>query len=59
MALTATATMAGFGGKGKIIISADNEGRVLNEDLDCDEEYSERIAGIMIPNPNTGHIREL
>lgn len=57
----ATATMAGFGGKqGKIVyLEADNEGRVLNEDLDLRiEEYGERIAGIMITNPNTSGIFE-
>ena len=57
----ATATMAGFGGKqGKIVyLEADNEGRVLNEDLDLRiEEYGERIAGVMITNPNTSGIFE-
>ena len=57
----ATATMAGFGGKqGKIVyLEADNEGRVLNEDLGLRiEEYGERIAGIMITNPNTSGIFE-
>jgi glycine dehydrogenase len=57
----ATATMAGFAGKqGKIVyLEADNEGRVLNEDLDLRiEEYGERIAGIMITNPNTSGIFE-
>jgi glycine dehydrogenase len=57
----ATATMAGFGGKqGKIVyLDADTEGRVLNEDLDRRiEEYAERIAGVMITNPNTSGIFE-
>ncbi|MGZ0656950.1 aminomethyl-transferring glycine dehydrogenase subunit GcvPB [Coraliomargarita sp. W4R72] len=57
----ATATMAGFGGKqGKIVyLEADTEGRVLNEDLDRRiEEYGERIAGVMITNPNTSGIFE-
>ncbi|MCH2073329.1 MAG: aminomethyl-transferring glycine dehydrogenase subunit GcvPB [Puniceicoccaceae bacterium] len=57
----ATATMAGFCGKqGKIVyLEADNEGRVLNEDLDLRiEEYGERIAGVMITNPNTSGIFE-
>lgn len=57
----ATATMAGFGGtKGKIVyLDADTEGRVLNEDLDRRiEEYGERIAGVMITNPNTSGIFE-
>lgn len=57
----ATATMAGFGGtQGKIVyLEADTEGRVLNEDLDRRlEEYGERVAGIMITNPNTSGIFE-
>lgn len=57
----ASATMAGFGGKqGKIVyLEADNEGRVLNEDLDLRiEEYGKRIAGVMITNPNTSGIFE-
>ena len=57
----ATATMAGFGGKqGKIVyLEADNEGRVLNENLDLRiEEYGKRIAGVMITNPNTSGIFE-
>jgi glycine dehydrogenase len=57
----ATATMAGFGGKqGKIVyLEADTEGRVLNEDLDLRiEEYGQRIAGVMITNPNTSGIFE-
>jgi glycine dehydrogenase len=57
----ATATMAGFGGKqGKIVyLEADTEGRVLNEDLDRQiAEYGERIAGVMITNPNTSGIFE-
>jgi glycine dehydrogenase len=57
----ATATMAGFGGRlGKIVyLEADTEGRVLNEDLDRRiEEYGERIAGVMITNPNTSGIFE-
>lgn len=57
----ASATMAGFGGKrGKIVyLDADAEGRVLNEDLDRQiEEYGERIAGVMITNPNTSGIFE-
>jgi len=57
----ATATMAGFGGKqGKIVyLDADAAGRVLNEDLDRRiEEYGERIAGVMITNPNTSGIFE-
>ena len=57
----ATATMAGFAGKmGKIVyLDADTEGRVLNEDLDQRiEEYGERIAGVMITNPNTSGIFE-
>lgn len=57
----ATATMAGFAGsRGKIVyLDADTEGRVLNEDLDRRiEEYGERIAGVMITNPNTSGIFE-
>jgi len=57
----ASATMAGFGGKqGKIVyLEADTEGRVLNKDLDRRiEEYGERIAGVMITNPNTSGIFE-
>ncbi|MGB0742894.1 MAG: aminomethyl-transferring glycine dehydrogenase subunit GcvPB [Opitutales bacterium] len=57
----ATATMAGFAGKrGKIVyLEADTAGRVLNEDLDRRiEEYGDRIAGIMITNPNTSGIFE-
>lgn len=57
----ASATMAGFAGRrGKIVyLEADTEGRVLNEDLDrCIEEYGQRIAGIMITNPNTSGIFE-
>lgn len=57
----ATATMAGFGGKlGKIVyLEADTEGRVLNDDLDARiAEYGDRIAGIMITNPNTSGIFE-
>lgn len=57
----ATATMAGFTGKqGKIVyLDADPAGRVLNEDLDRRiEEYGDRIAGIMITNPNTSGIFE-
>lgn len=57
----ATATMAGFTGKqGKIVyLDADTEGRVLNEHLDrCIEEYGNRIAGVMITNPNTSGIFE-
>ncbi|MGJ8637961.1 MAG: aminomethyl-transferring glycine dehydrogenase subunit GcvPB [Opitutaceae bacterium] len=57
----ATATMAGFTGKkGKIVyLEADVAGRVLNEDLDRRiEEYGNRIAGIMITNPNTSGIFE-
>lgn len=57
----ATATMAGFAGKqGKIVyLEADVAGRVLNEDLDRRiEEYGNRIAGIMITNPNTSGIFE-
>jgi glycine dehydrogenase len=57
----ATATMAGFSGKlGKIVyLEADVAGRVLNEDLDKRiEEYGDRIAGIMITNPNTSGIFE-
>ncbi|MEO0509734.1 MAG: aminomethyl-transferring glycine dehydrogenase subunit GcvPB [Verrucomicrobiota bacterium] len=57
----ATATMAGFTGKlGKIVyLEADTEGRVLNEDLDLRiEEYGDRIAGVMITNPNTSGIFE-
>ena len=57
----ATATMAGFSGKnGKIVyLEADTAGRVLNEDLDRRiEEYGDRIAGIMITNPNTSGIFE-
>lgn len=57
----ATATMAGFAGKlGKIVyLEADTAGRVLNEDLDRRiEEYGERIAGVMITNPNTSGIFE-
>ncbi len=57
----ATATMAGFAGKmGKIVyLEADTEGRVLNEDLDRRiDEYGDRIAGVMITNPNTSGIFE-
>lgn len=57
----ATATMAGFAGKrGKIVyLAADAKGRVLSEDLDRQiEEYGERIAGIMITNPNTSGVFE-
>jgi len=57
----ATATMAGFTGKqGKIVyLEADVAGRVLNEDLDRRiEEYGNRIAGVMITNPNTSGIFE-
>ena len=57
----ATATMAGFVGKGgKIVyLEADTAGRVLNDDLDrCIREYGPRIAGIMITNPNTSGIFE-
>jgi glycine dehydrogenase len=57
----ATATMAGFAGKkGKIVyLEADTEGRVLNEDLDRRiAEYGNRVAGIMVTNPNTGGIFE-
>lgn len=57
----ATATMAGFtGNRGKIVyLEADTEGRVLNDDLDQRiAEYGERIAGIMITNPNTSGIFE-
>lgn len=57
----ASATMAGFTGKqGKIVyLEADVAGRVLNEDLDRRiEEYGDRIAGIMITNPNTSGIFE-
>ncbi len=57
----ATATMAGFNGRGgKIVyLEADIAGRVLNEDLDRRiEEYGSRIAGIMITNPNTSGIFE-
>jgi glycine dehydrogenase len=57
----ATATMAGFAGKqGRIVyLDADTEGRVLNDHLDlCIEEYGNRIAGIMITNPNTSGIFE-
>jgi len=57
----ATATMAGFTGKrGKIVyLEADIAGRVLNEDLDLRiQEYGDRIAGIMITNPNTSGIFE-
>ena len=57
----ATATMAGFSGKqGKIVyLDADTEGRVLNAHLDqCIAEYGQRIAGVMITNPNTSGIFE-
>ena len=57
----ATATMAGFAGKlGKIVyLEADVAGRVLNGDLERRiAEYGERIAGIMITNPNTSGIFE-
>ncbi|HBM85834.1 MAG TPA: glycine dehydrogenase [Opitutae bacterium] len=57
----ATATMAGFSGKqGKIVyLDADTEGRVLNDHLDlCIAEYGNRIAGVMITNPNTSGIFE-
>ncbi len=57
----ATATMAGFAGEqGKIVyLDADTEGRVLNDHLDrCIEEYGNRIAGVMITNPNTSGIFE-
>lgn len=57
----ATATMAGFtGNNGKIVyLDADRAGRVLNQHLDqCIAEYGNRIAGIMITNPNTSGIFE-
>jgi glycine dehydrogenase len=57
----ASATMAGFAGKrGKIVyLEADREGRVLNDDLDkVLAEYGERVAGVMITNPNTSGIFE-
>lgn len=57
----ATATMAGYAGnKGKIVyLDADTEGRVLNDDLDRRiDEYGNRIAGVMITNPNTSGIFE-
>ena len=57
----ASATMAGFAGqRGKIVyLEADREGRVLNEDLDrVLAEYGERVAGVMITNPNTSGIFE-
>lgn len=57
----ATATMAGFAGnRGKIVyLEADTEGRVLNEDLDRQlAEYGQRVAGIMVTNPNTSGIFE-
>lgn len=57
----ATATMAGFSGKqGRIVyLEADAVGRILEADLDRQiEAYGERIAGIMITNPNTSGIFE-
>jgi glycine dehydrogenase len=57
----ATAAMAGFAGKkGKIVyLEADAEGRVLNDDLDRRiAEYGNRVAGIMVTNPNTSGIFE-
>lgn len=57
----ATATMAGFCGEGGRIVylEADAGGRVLEADLDRQiEAYGERVAGIMITNPNTSGIFE-
>ncbi len=57
----ATATMAGFSGEGGRIVYLDADvcGRVLEADLDRQiETYGERIAGIMITNPNTSGIFE-
>ncbi|MGC6456013.1 MAG: aminomethyl-transferring glycine dehydrogenase subunit GcvPB [Coraliomargaritaceae bacterium] len=57
----ATATMAGFSGEGGRIVylEADACGRVLESDLDKQiETYGERIAGVMITNPNTSGIFE-
>ena len=57
----ATATMAGFSGEGGRIVylEADACGRVLEADLDRQiETYGERIAGIMVTNPNTSGIFE-
>ncbi len=57
----ATATMAGFSGAGGRIVylEADPEGRVLEADLDAQiEAYGDRVAGIMITNPNTSGVFE-
>ena len=53
--------MAGFSGEGGRIVylEADACGRVLEADLDRQiETYGERIAGIMVTNPNTSGIFE-
>lgn len=62
----ATATVAGFTPKnakgekaGLILVDADDSGRVDMEQLKkVVSEYSNRIAGIMITNPNTSGIME-
>jgi glycine dehydrogenase len=57
----ATASMAGFSGEGgKIVyLDADPAGRVLMADLERRiGEYGDRIAGIMVTNPNTSGIFE-
>ncbi len=62
----ATATMAGFETKGRgenatgiVTINANSAGQIDFEQLqDCVKVYGERIAGIMITNPNTSGIFE-
>ncbi len=62
----ATATMAGFETKivdgqkhGIVLIEADSNGRMDWQQLtEVVKEYSTRIAGIMVTNPNTGGIFE-
>lgn len=62
----ATATMAGFETKGRgeaatgiVTINANSEGQIDFDQLkECVDTYGERIAGIMITNPNTSGIFE-
>ncbi|NOT78091.1 MAG: aminomethyl-transferring glycine dehydrogenase subunit GcvPB [Bacteriovoracaceae bacterium] len=62
----ATATMAGFETKiidgvqyGIVIIEADSRGQMNFEQLKLEiEKYSQRIAGVMVTNPNTSGIFE-
>lgn len=62
----ATATMAGFVTKGRgeqatgiVTIAANDEGQIdFDQFKECIETYGERIAGIMITNPNTSGIFE-